>query len=156
MGDTAGFSSPEFAHLVQELPELHIVLEHLGGTSQADTDDAARAKRMEVMQLARFSKVYLKVPGLGELVPRRMPLPADGSPFESRTPAVLQVAVDAFGPQRLMWGSDFPPVGSREGYGNALAGCRKALEHLSPADLDEIFGGVARRLFKLPAKAVRG
>jgi L-fuconolactonase len=50
-----------------------------------------------------------------------------------------------------MWGSDFPPVSSREGYGNALGLCRSALADLLPADSDEVFGGVARRVFRMPA-----
>ena len=30
------------------------------------------------------------------------------------------MAVEAFGGDRLMWGSDFPPSANREGYRNAL------------------------------------
>ena len=30
------------------------------------------------------------------------------------------MVVEAFGPQRVMWGSDYPPVSSREGYHRSL------------------------------------
>jgi predicted TIM-barrel fold metal-dependent hydrolase len=150
VGNAATFSSPEFSQLVSELPNLPIVLEHLGGTSQPDLDESSQALRLRVMGLARFPNVYLKVPGLGELLARKSPPPGTGNPFEPGTPAILQEAVRAFGAHRLMWGSDFPPVCSREGYGNALTLSREVLADLPSADLDEIFGGVARRIFRIP------
>jgi L-fuconolactonase len=150
VGNAAGFSSPEFSQLIGELPDLPIVLEHLGGTSQPDLDESLQALRLRVMKLAQFPNVYLKVPGLGELLARKSPPPGIGNPFEPGMPPILEEAVRAFGPQRLMWGSDFPPVSSREGYGNALTWSRAALADLPSADLDEIFGGVARRVFRMP------
>ena len=56
----------------------------------------------------------------------------------------------AFGPARLMWGSDFPPVSTREGYDNAL---RVPLEYFADLSADEreaVFGGAARALWGLP------
>lgn len=151
VGNSAAFSSREFLELLHDLPNLTVVLEHLGGTSQPDMDASMQAQRLRVMELARFPNLYLKVPGLGELAVRKSPPPSEGCPFELDSAPVLQEAIKAFGPRRLMWGSDFPPVCSREGYGNALAWCRSALAHVPAADLEEIFAGTARRVFKLPA-----
>jgi L-fuconolactonase len=150
VGNSTAFLDPEFAHRVGECPALMIVLEHLGNTSQPATDDAAKSQHARVMELARFPNVYLKVPGLGELATRKSPLPAEGGAFDPEAPAVLHRAIESFGAPRLMWGSDFPPVSSREGYGNSLALLRRILQFLRPAELDDIFGGVARRVFRLP------
>jgi len=60
---------------------------------------------------------------------------------------VLDEALAAFGPQRLMWGSDFPIVCSREGYAGALRFCMDAFGHRSEGDRELIFGGVADRVF---------
>jgi L-fuconolactonase len=149
VGDSDSFSNPEFARLIEALPQLLVVLEHLGGTSHPNT--ASHSGRARAMELSRYPNVFLKVPGLGELRARRSPLPAHGDPFESATPDSLNRAVEAFGAHRLMWGSDFPPVCSREGYSNALHLCRAALQHVGPVDLDHIFWGTASRVFKLPA-----
>jgi L-fuconolactonase len=88
----------------------------------------------------------MKVPGLGEICPRptpfRQPFPFDNIPL------LIEMAIDAFGPQRLMWGSDFPPVANREGYHNAL---RFPLEHVrfkSEADKEWIFGRTATTLWR--------
>ena len=39
--------------------------------------------------------------------------------------------LEAFGPRRIMWGSDYPPVSSREGYLNSLRTPQEYLAQLS-------------------------
>jgi L-fuconolactonase len=51
----------------------------------------------------------------------------------------------------MMWGSDYPPVSAREGYGNALRLTMEQLGSRSAEDRALIFGGVALRLFPIPA-----
>ena len=48
---------------------------------------------------------------------------------------------------RLMWGSDFPPVSFREGYGSALRLTTEEYSSLSDGERDLIFGGVAKMVF---------
>ena len=149
VGNSAAFCNPGFERVVGTLPHLRIVLEHLGGTSQADDTEAARAARLRVMDLGRFANVHMKIPGLGELQPRLPPFAGARSLFSTERPEFLDRALEAFGPARLMWGSDFPVVSSREGYGNSLRLCREVLRDLRPSELDDIFGGVAQRVFNL-------
>ena len=145
-GTSADFASEAFADLVAEFPGLTIVLEHLGAGNAPDTTDEQRARRRAAFTLARFPNVVLKVPGLGEIAPRASDRNAS-FPFERSEPSVLDGALAAFGPERLMWGSDFPIVCSREGYAGALRFCMDAFAHLSEGDRDLIFGGVADRVF---------
>jgi L-fuconolactonase len=140
LGQHAELSAPRFADLVAALPGLTIVLEHLGSAPDADSDYP------EVFRLARFNNVFMKLPGLGELCTRRMPV-AQPFPFEEPVPPLLDWAFDAFGPERLMWGSDFPPVSAREGYANALRLTRRHFAKHTQAERDLMFGGVARRVF---------
>ncbi len=145
-GTSADFSSDDFAHLVAELPDLTIVIEHLGSGNVPDTTGEQRARRRDVFALARFPNVFLKVPGLGEIAPRAADRNA-AFPFERTGLAVLEEARAAFGAQRLMWGSDFPVVCSREGYAGALRFCLDAFAHCPEAERELIFGGVAARVF---------
>jgi L-fuconolactonase len=147
VGTSEQFSSPAFFDLVASLPALPIVLEHLGGSSRADTGDEARRR---VFAAARYANTYLKVPGLGELVPRPATLPGDGGTVLGAIPAVLREALERFGPDRLMWGSDFPLVASREGYANALAWVCEAIGNESAEAQARILGDTARRVFRLP------
>jgi L-fuconolactonase len=51
------FASESFAEVVAALPELPIVLEHLGSVSQPDRDEAERAFRLKALALSRFPKI---------------------------------------------------------------------------------------------------
>lgn len=147
VGTAEMFASPELFELLETLPDLTLVLEHLGATSRAGSTDAATRSR--VFEAARYHNVYLKVPGLGELVPRPAVLPSHRTPLASHV-AELDWAIERFGAERLMWGSDFPLVGSREGYANALGWTRSAIVATRPDAEERVFGGTARAVFKLP------
>jgi L-fuconolactonase len=58
------------------------------------------------------------------------------------------MAIDAFGANRLMWGSDFPPVARREGYRNALRLPMERVGFKSQDDKDWVFGKTAASLFR--------
>jgi L-fuconolactonase len=145
-GSSAEFAADAFAALVSSLPDVTFVIEHLGGHSQADTDDAERTVRQQVFALARFPNTSIKIPGLGEFCQRAMPV-TEPSPFVQPIPPYLRQVFDAFGPRRMMWGSDYPPVDAREGYGNALHGTLAQFADISEADRALIFGGTARAIF---------
>ena len=147
-GDGAGFASAEFAETIQALPALRIVIEHLGSVSRRDLDDVRQARRRAVFGLARFPNTCIKVTGLGEFSERAMPVPG-GPPFVQPIPPLLEEAYAAFGPSRMMWGSDFPPVAGREGYRLALNLTRDQFAAKSDADREQIFGQTALAVFKL-------
>ncbi len=145
-GASAEFASDDFAHLVAALPELTIVIEHLGSVSRPDASDAERETRRRVLDLARYPNCSIKVTGLGEFSRRAMPV-TEPFPFEQPIPTLLDEVYAAFGPRRMMWGSDYPPVSAREGYGNALHFAMEQFAAKSDADRELIFGEVARRVF---------
>lgn len=143
-GTSRDFAGTEFAHLVGALPDLRIVIEHLGGLNYPGGDTLEDRRR--VFALARFPHLYIKIHGLGEFCTRRLPV-AGSFPFETPIPPLLDMAYEAFGPGRMMWGSDYPPVSTREGYRNAL---RLTLEQFSSKSEDVralIFGHVALTVF---------
>jgi L-fuconolactonase len=147
-GTGAGFASPAFADLTQALPHLPIILEHLGSVNHPDGEMAPHETRREVFSLSRFPNVYIKVHGLGEFCTRTSPV-RQPFPFETPIPPLLEMAYAAFGPERMVWGSDYPPVCGREGYGNALRWTLAQFASKSERDRELIFGGVAKRVFCL-------
>lgn len=148
-GTSRAFAAPAFADLVASEPSVQVVVEHLAGVSTFTGDPETEAVRIKAFALARFPNVSLKLPGLGEFCARAMP-PTAPYPFADPAPAALAAAYAAFGPGRLLWGSDYPPVSSREGYGNALHWPRTLLANKGPEALDRIFGGNAATIFRLP------
>ena len=58
---------------------------------------------------------------------------------------------EAFGPQRMMWGSDYPLVNQREGYQRALNLTMDELKSRSDEDRAWIFGKTAMKVFPIRA-----
>ena len=145
-GQNVDFISDEFVELVQAVPKLAIIVEHLGSINKPDGAGPPYELRRKVFDLARFPNVYIKVHGLGEFCARTTPV-AEPFPFETETLPILEMVYESFGPGRIMWGSDYPPVSGREGYRNSLQFTRDQLVGKGKDALDEIFGGTALKLF---------
>jgi len=148
VGAAETFATPGFADLLTAIPDVPVVLEHLGGTSAPVVTDEALTLRRKVLELARLPNVLLKLPGMGELMPRAASALRDGEPFGGEAHPLVGEALAAFGAHRIMWGSDFPVVSSREGYGNALRLARASLAGQSAEALDAIFCRNALRVFR--------
>ena len=147
------FTPPDFENIIKEFSSLNIVMEHLGAVGPFF--GPGRPDKMvpydaygKVLALAQYPNTFMKVPGLGELCPRPTPF-IQPMPFPE-IPPLVEMALEAFGANRLMWGSDFPPVANREGYRNAL---RFPMEHVSfksEEDKEWVFGKTATTLWKFP------
>ena len=147
-GTAGDFASQAFSDLVTDVPRLRVVVEHLGAASRPDADAEQRmAREVALRALAAHPNVYVKVTGLGEIAQRASPPGA--FPFQRPIPAYLDLAYELFGPERLMWGSDFPPVAVREGYASALHLCRAEFASRPNSAQELIFGNVAARVFPL-------
>jgi L-fuconolactonase len=145
-GSGAAFADPAFAEVFEALPELPIVIEHLGSVNNP-SQEAPDARPIDrVFGLSRYPNAYMKIHGLGEFATRAMPV-RDPFPFVEPIPPLLERAYEAFGPTRLMWGSDYPPVSSREGYRNALRLTMERFAGKPEAERAQIFGEVAWSIF---------
>lgn len=152
LGTPDEFLSNEFREVLGTFPKLPVIIEHLGTRGETGHQYTPE-KASEVFGLSRHANAHLKFHGLAEFSPR---LPDRTSPERFIKPLRphLRLALEAFGADRLLWGSDFPPVSAREGYESALTGPMEALKEIgaSPSDLDMMFGANAARLFRV-AKA---
>jgi L-fuconolactonase len=143
-GSREAFADDAFADVFEACPTLPIVIEHLGSLKW--TDVRPGGPRPKMFELARFPNAYIKIHGLGEFSERAMPV-REPFPFVEPIAPLLELAYEAFGPSRIMWGSDYPPVSMREGYGNALRFTQERLADKSDEERALMFGGVAARLF---------
>ena len=151
MGTVEQYADPAFEDIIRELPHLTIVMEHLAGVGAyfgpGRTDKTIPlGTYRQALALAQYPNVYMKIPGLGEFCPRPMPF-RQPVPFDD-IPPLIEMAVDAFGGRRLMWGSDFPPVANREGYRNALRFPMDLVDYPSREARDLVFGGTAASLWR--------
>lgn len=149
VGGTAdGFAAPDFAQIVEAVPNVPIIIEHLGSINQPDGEPSPYTLRRQVFALARYANVYIKVHGLGEICRRTNPV-QEPFPFEREELVLLDMAYEAFGPTRIMWGSDFPPVSRREGYANALQWTLDEFRKYGEEACRLIFGEVATQVYRL-------
>ncbi len=99
------------------------------------------------MTLTRFPNTYIKFGGLGEFCIRPKKLEPEFG-FEE-IPPLMDMAYEAFGPERMMYGSDYPPVGHREGYRNSLQGVLELPIWKNQEEKNWAFGKAALTAFKL-------
>jgi L-fuconolactonase len=142
-GSPDEFTSRGFELVLTELPSLPVIIEHLGRIGRHEAPPYSTFRK--ILALARYPNAYIKVHGLGEICPRPMPFPQPMR-FEN-VPPFMEMAYEAFGANRIMWGSDFPPVAGREGYRNALQWPMEHIPFRSEADKEWIFGMTALSLF---------
>jgi L-fuconolactonase len=126
--------------LAQALPELTIVIDHLGKppSRAAGFDDWTRLLK----QTAAYPNVAAKISGLNTALTRRDWSAADFAP-------AVRVAVDAFGPERLMCGSDWPVALLNGDYERVWRETRRALDAIAPTDQAQMLTGTACRLYRL-------
>ena len=61
----------------------------------------------------------------------------------------VEFAFELFGPDRLMFGSDWPVAELGGGYAKMRAELSKLVDRLSPPDRDAVLGGTATRFYAL-------
>lgn len=83
--------------IAERHPRLRLIVDHFG-VNRGHVDDEAFVTLPQVIALARYPNVAVKVTGGPQYV-------SDGYPFASLTPR-YQAIYDAFGPKRMFWGTD--------------------------------------------------
>ena len=63
----------------------------------------------------------------------------------------IDVALEAFGPARLMFGSDWPVCRVRSTYAGVVQAMERAVGDLSSAERAAIMGGTAVRRYRVPS-----
>lgn len=117
-------------------PELTIVIDHLAKPPVGADADVWEGWRAGIERAAEHDNVVSKVSGVyGEDVPG------------SAVADAVRVAVDAFGADRLMFGSDWPVIVTAGGPERALPPMLDAIAELSGPERDAILCGTARRVY---------
>jgi len=128
---------PHLARLLAQRPDLPVVIDHgakpdIAGGALAGWEAAIRA-------IAHDTAARCKLSGL---VTEARPVWTE----EDLRP-VVDVLLEAFGPARLMWGSDWPVVNEAGGFAAWRAAAEALTEACSPEDRDWIFGRTAQRFY---------
>lgn len=135
---------PAAIELVALMPEQPFVLDHLAKPRIALGPAAPEfaSWRRDITALARHPNVCCKLSGLVTEAAWGRWDRADFTPF-------LDVALEAFGPRRLMIGSDWPVCLLSGDYATVTGIVRDRIAALAPAEQEAILGGTAARFYGL-------
>ncbi|HEU5323358.1 MAG TPA: amidohydrolase family protein [Methylomirabilota bacterium] len=115
-------------------PRLKLILDHLA--RRGDLKDAAAfADLDEVLALAKYDNVAAKVSAMPCYSTESYPYRGLHGP--------LRRVYDAFGPRRMLWGTDYSRLPGP--YADAVRLFTEALDFLSPTDREWIMGGATAR-----------
>jgi L-fuconolactonase len=134
---------PALLELVRAAPEVDVVLDHMGKPPVRDgwASAAARSWHASIRALAAEPRTTVKLSGLAlEAAPG--PLLAQVRPF-------VAAAIDAFGPERCMAGSDFPVSAAPADavpYEDWFAAIGALVD--TPEDRDALLRGTALRTYR--------
>lgn len=125
-------------------PELTIVIDHLGKPPVRGTKSEFKHWSNLIRESSKYQNTHAKLSGLyssiGEL---------DTWTLSEIRPFIIE-ALDSFGPERLMWGSDWPVSTLAGGYKRALDTITNVIEQDFQQHKSMIFGENASRIYKLP------
>lgn len=147
----------ELAALADAVPDLTIVLDHLGtpecsGKWASRGDEAFAEWSAAIREVARRPNVWVKLGGMGMNVAGT--LTADDGPGTSEDlardwRARVETAIAAFTPARAMFESNFPPDRCAAGYGATWNAFKRLAAGYSEEEKDSLFRGAAARVYRI-------
>ncbi|MGW2830796.1 amidohydrolase family protein [Streptomyces sp. NPDC001286] len=131
---------PACAQAVAQLPRLTFVLDHLG--KPPIVSGALEPWATDLRTLAALPNTVAKLSGL---VTEADPA---GWTLDDLRPYV-ETALEAFGPDRLMFGSDWPVCTLAATYGEVVEATRRLIAGLGESERTRIMGDTATRVYRL-------
>jgi predicted TIM-barrel fold metal-dependent hydrolase len=131
---TGPIGLPQVAMLAKKFPTVNIILDHLARPIVADGPPYNEAASL--FEMAALPNIYLK------LAPRIF---NDARKDKASPDTFFPRLVEAFGADRMAWGSNFPT--SPGSVAEILATAQECLVSLSEADRAWVFGGTAKKLY---------
>ncbi|HWE80085.1 MAG TPA: amidohydrolase family protein [Gaiellaceae bacterium] len=141
---------PDVPELARSFPALTIVVDHLGKPPlDADAHDTEAWARALGSAAAAGPNVAAKISGLNTATTRP---DWSGADLE----ACVRTALDSFGADRLLCGSDWPVALLNGDYRRVWMETRRAVAAVAPQEEERLLAGTARRLYRLPDEAGDG
>jgi predicted TIM-barrel fold metal-dependent hydrolase len=125
--------------LVRDFPGQTFILNHCGSPADRDPEGMARW-RAGLAALGREPNVHLKISDL-------VAYDHHWTPESLR--AVVLACLDAFGPARSLFASDFPVAGLHAAFDHVWDGFKAFTADLTPAEQRALFHDNARRLYRI-------
>jgi predicted TIM-barrel fold metal-dependent hydrolase len=148
---------PELSNLARACPDTTIVLDHIGtplliGPYAKKRQDVIAEWKKGIADLARHPNVVIKLGGLGMDISASVD--AGERNISSRTLAskwrpYIETCIAAFGPERSMFESNFPPDRANCTYGALWNAFKRIVASYAETEQTALFSGTAKRVYRL-------
>jgi predicted TIM-barrel fold metal-dependent hydrolase len=133
------YQSDEVARLAADFPDQVFVIDHCASPVDRDPEGLARW-RSGLQAMARMPNVAIKISNYGAYDPDRSP--------EGLRSTVMP-CLDAFGPERTMFGSDYPVARRNMTFGHICEALKVALDDLSYSEQRAVFHDTTTRYYRI-------
>ncbi|HEU5013816.1 MAG TPA: amidohydrolase family protein [Roseiflexaceae bacterium] len=128
--------------LVRRCPDVSFILDHIGKPDIKNKQ--LEPWRAQITELATLPNVMCKVSGVVTEADRQSWTPDDIAPYVAHV-------LDAFGQDRVAFGSDWPVVLEASAYRRWVETLDTLTAHFSPKARQQLWAGNARRFYRLSA-----
>jgi L-fuconolactonase len=151
---------PDAIDLARSFPDTTIILNHVGGILGVGPYNNRRQEvfagwRKDILEIAKCANVYCKLGGLGmvsvgfdfhehELPPSSEDLAAAWRPY-------IETCIEAFGVDRCMFESNFPPDKQSCGYTELWNAFKRITASASAPEKKALYSGTAAKVYRLTA-----
>jgi L-fuconolactonase len=149
---------PDLVDLARAFPDTTIIVDHVGGVLGVGpyagrTAEILPAWRKSIADLAQCPNVNMKLGGLGMTsfgfgFHERDAPPSSQELADTWRPYV-ETCIEAFGPTRCMFESNFPPDKQSCGYTELWNAFKKITSGASAAEKTALYSGTAARVYKM-------
>ena len=125
---------------IDELPGVSLVIDHIGKPGIMKNE--VREWETHMRQIASFPDVMCKLSGMVTEAKWNKWSYKEFVPY-------LDILFDCFGPERLMYGSDWPVCLLSASYDDVAGIIKRYIMKLDPKDMEKVMGGNAVKFYKL-------
>ena len=148
----------ELADLARAFPGTRIVLDHCGGPVglgrfAGKRQETFRAWKASIQDVAKCDNVVVKLGGLAMCLLgydfHRRPQPPSSEELAAAWRPYVETCIEAFGPERCMFESNFPPDKGQCSYQVIFNTFKRLASQYSEAEKTALFSGTAKDVYRL-------
>lgn len=151
---------PQLVDLVDAFPDTRVILNHLGGRAglgpyAGQRDEVFKDWKASIQALAKRPNVTVKLGGIGMRLGgfdfHEREAPASSAEMAQGWGPYVQTCIEAFGPSRAMFESNFPVDKSCMSYCVLWNAFKRMVDGYSESEKADLFASTAVRAYGLPA-----
>lgn len=149
---------PDAIDLARSFPETSIILNHVGGILGVGPYSGKRQEVFEgwkknIVEMAKCPNVTVKLGGLGMVSVgfdfHERPLPPTSEDLAAAWRPYIETCIEAFGADRCMFESNFPPDKQSCGYTELWNAFKRITAGASAAEKKALYSGTAARVYRI-------